>query len=138
MESRTIAKYQKRSLPWLKMKATFHFNAYIRQRDANEDYFSCTSCNSKGMINQMHAGHFYSGGHYPELKFNEDNVNGQCPRCNFFLAGNLIPYRRNLIRKIGIERVEKLDLIVSMARQSGFKWDRFFLIEIIEKYKNLK
>jgi len=53
---------------------------------------------------------------------------------NYFNGGNLLEYRKNLIQKIGIEKVEELDRIA--AKKGPHKWDRFYLIEIIEKYKN--
>jgi len=127
--SALIQKYAKYSIPKLKEKATLKFNEFIRKRD--KDY-TCISCNSK--VEQ--AGHFYSGGHYPALKFNPDNVNGQCVRCNYFLSGNLNEYRKNLIVKIGIEAVEELDSLAAYYKKNGFKWNRFALIQVIELYKN--
>jgi len=73
----------------------------------------------------------------PVVRFNEDNVHLSCRKCNYFLAGNLIPYHIELINRIGEERVIALQDKVSRAKQTGYKWDRFFLIEIIEKYKAL-
>ena len=129
MDSKTIQKYSKYSLPKLKEKATKHFNAFIRRRDAE---CTCISC---GQRKPLQAGHFYSAGHYPVLRFNENNVHGQCMRCNFYLSANLINYRVNLIEKIGREAVEELDEKVKVYNQFGHKWERFTLIEIIEKYK---
>lgn len=131
MDAKTIQKYSKFSVPDLIKKATTAFNSFIRERDK---YSSCISCTSKA----EQAGHFYSGGHHAALKFNEDNVNGQCLRCNYFLSGNLNEYRKSLIKKIGIERVEKLDELAAYYKRVGFKWDRFSLIEIILKYSKHK
>jgi hypothetical protein len=41
--------------------------------------------------------------------FNELNVHAQCEHCNSFLSGNIILYRQNLIKKLGIETVEWLE-----------------------------
>jgi hypothetical protein len=81
------------------------FNAFIRLRDADD---SCVSC---GRIHsgQHHAGHYRSVGSCPELRFCEDNCHKQCAPCNNHLSGNLIPYRVNLIGKIGLDRVEKIE-----------------------------
>lgn len=129
MEAKTIQKYQKFSLLKLKETATKHFNAFIRRRDAEH---TCISC---GERKPLQAGHFYSAGHYSVLRFNEDNVHGQCMRCNYFLSANLIKYRINLIEKIGRERVENLDIAAENSKRISYKWNRFILIEIIEKYK---
>lgn len=112
--------------PQLKEKAQIVFNAWIRNRDKD---LPCISC---GSYNTEHASHFYSCGKHTNLRFNEDNVHLACKKCNYFLHGNLIEYRKNLIKKIGIERVEKLDM---WAKVRTTKQDRFLYIEIIEKYK---
>jgi len=128
MDSNTIKKYSKYSVPKLLKKATLLFNKMIRGRDAGQPCISC------GKYTTLQAGHFYSGGHYSGLKFNPDNVHGQCVRCNMYLSGNLNEYRKNLIKRIGKERVEKLDEISETYKRIGWKWERFGLIEIIEKY----
>jgi hypothetical protein len=133
MDINLIKKYQKKTVPQLLKKATDVFNAYIRKRDEEQ---SCISC---GKYCKLQAGHFYSAGHYSSLRFNEDNVNGQCKRCNYYLSANLNNYRINLEKKIGKERLEKLDQIAAQYKRTRFKWDRFSLIEIIDEYlKNKK
>jgi hypothetical protein len=125
-----IAKYKSTPLPNIKKKAITLFNASIRERDKD---LPCISC---GKYNQLQAGHFYSAGHHELLRFEQDNVHGQCIKCNCDLSGNLIKYREGLIKKIGIERVERLDTLAAMnKRNRGKVNDRFKLIEIIEKYK---
>ena len=78
------------------------------------------------------AGHYYSAGSYPQIEFNEDNVHLQGKSDNYFKSGNQLEYRKNLIKKIGSERVETLDRLSS---QRGFKHDRFTLIDIIVTYQ---
>lgn len=97
----------------------------------------CISCNVTKSTSQLNAGHYYSGGQFPEVRFNENNVNGQCIRCNLHLHGNLIGYKKGLERKLGTTQMTRLDDIVGATKVTGFKWDRFSLIDIIEKYKNL-
>ena len=128
MTANEIQKYNKYTIPQLLKKATKVFNAFIRKRDEDQ---GCISCGSYG---NLQAGHYYSAGHYPILAFNENNCNFQCVRCNMYLSGNLLEYRKNLIKKIGIAEVEKLDQIVARVKRTGYKHDRFKLIEIILKY----
>ncbi|CAB4215321.1 Bacteriophage lambda NinG, partial [uncultured Caudovirales phage] len=78
------------------------------------------------------ASHYYSAGKHNNLRFNEDNVWLSCRRCNYYMSGNLIPYRERLIKKIGLERVEKLD---ELSKVKITKNDRFIYIEILTKYK---
>ena len=126
MNATEISKYEKRSTAWLKKKAQQVFNRWIRERDKDQ---SCISCVGKA----EQAGHFYSSGHFKHMTFNEDNTNGQCVRCNYHLHGNLLTYRANLEKKIGSER---LDILDTLSRQRVVNHsNRFYLIEIIEKYK---
>lgn len=124
-----IEKYSKYSVPELIKKATLKFNKFIRLRDHGKPCISC------GSYTELQAGHFYSGGHYSCLRFNENNVHGQCKRCNYFLSGNLNEYRKNLVKKIGKEGIDELDRIAAQYKRIHHKWDRFTLIEIIEKYR---
>lgn len=81
------------------------FNAWIRARDAGH---ACISC-GRFHQGQLHAGHYRSVGSEPSLRFEPDNVHLQCQPCNTHLSGNLIPYRANLIKKVGLERVEWIE-----------------------------
>jgi hypothetical protein len=96
------AKLKTRS-QWLK-EAQQAFNAWIRARDAGLGCISCGTHDGK-----ENAGHYLSTGARPELRFEPDNVHLQCERCNTSLHGNLIPYRRALIERIGSARVEWLE-----------------------------
>lgn len=81
------------------------FNAFIRQRDMDQPCISC----GRFHTGQYHAGHYKSVGACPELRFDEDNCHKQCSSCNDHLSGNIVNYRPNLITKIGLERVERLE-----------------------------
>ena len=56
-----------------------------------------------------HAGHYRSIGAAAHLRFNEDNVHKQSGEQNVYKSGNIEAYRKNLIKKIGLERVEAPD-----------------------------
>ena len=64
----------------LKDKLVKLFHKFIRERDKDKPCISC------GQYTTLQAGHFYSGGHYSALRFDEDNVHGQCLRCNTLLG----------------------------------------------------
>lgn len=82
----------------------------------------------------MNAGHYYpkEPKQYRSVKFDLDNIHGQCVRCNKYLSANLIPYRANLLVKIGENRLSQLEM---KAKLNNFKYSRDFLIEQIEKLK---
>lgn len=131
LSSAQIKKYQKKTISQLIKIAEKHFNKYIRHRDDQGGYFTCISCGVPKSLGNMNAGHYMSAGHNGIVRFNEDNVNGQCVHCNLHEHGNLIRYRENLVKKIGQQRVEMLESTSRMAH----KWDRFGLIHVIETYK---
>jgi hypothetical protein len=81
------------------------FNQWIRLRDAGKPCIAC----GRHHQGQLHAGHYRSVGSCPELRFEPDNCHLSCQPCNVHLSGNLIPYRANLIKKIGVERVEWIE-----------------------------
>lgn len=81
------------------------FNAFIRERDKNEPCISC----GRHHQGQYHAGHYRSVGSCPELRFCELNVHKQCSACNNHKSGNIVEYRINLVKKIGVEKVEWLE-----------------------------
>ena len=85
-------------------KATEACHKYILKRDERE---GCISCGIR--TGQMTAGHFFTVGSSPELRYHEDNIHKQCGQCNFHKSGNVAVYRVNLEKKIGRDRVENLD-----------------------------
>ncbi len=121
----------KKTLSQLKAIAVTHFHKFIRNRDKDKPCISC------GKYTTLQAGHYHSAGKNPVVRFNEDNVHGQCLSCNYFKSGDLINYTYNLIDRIGKERFDKLKLQVDLSKQIRFKWDKYFLLEIIEKYRTL-
>lgn len=92
----------------------------------------CISC-GKRVIKE--AGHFYAQGSTGVLRYNLNNINGQCYQCNHFLHGNLLEYRINLVKKIGPEEVEYLELMRHVTK----KWTReeleAILVDIEQKTK---
>lgn len=89
---------------WVK-EAQAEVNRYIRLRDKGKP---CISCGRPWKEN-FQAGHYVPAGRSSLLRFSEDNIHGQCPQCNMYESGNLIPYRQALVSKIGLERVEALE-----------------------------
>lgn len=105
------------------------FNLYIRLRDKN---LNCISCN-KPTNKKENASHYIASGKSKFLTFNEDNVHKSCEYCNTHLHGNLLEYRINLIKKIGLKKVEYLE----ENRHKTKKYSRSELLDITEKYKKL-
>lgn len=131
IEAKTIQRYKAKKLGKLIEEAQKLVNAYVRQRDQINEQgdFRCISCNQIKPKSQCNAGHFFSRGNFASVRFDLDNIHSQCIRCNMHLHGNLIPYRENLLKKIGLKKFEELE---RLAYLKGFKHDRITIIEIIE------
>jgi hypothetical protein len=80
------------------------FNKFIRMRDKGKPCISC----GRALGTKYDAGHYFSVGSYPNLRFDEDNVHGQCVTCNQHLHGNLIEYGERLPDRIGRDAYESL------------------------------
>ena len=101
-------------------------NRYVRLRDKG---LPCISCGMEYGC-QWHAGHYRETFRFPELRFHLDNINKQCSQCNRQLHGNLVEYRKGLVKRIGLERVEALE---NWPRPRA-KWSHDDLWEIRETF----
>ena len=117
-----------RTKPQLVKIAQVSFNKYIRERDLLKPCISCGKPPSTES-NQTDAGHFRSVGSAPHMRFVEDNVHGQCKHCNQYLAGNILAYRKGLIERIGLTRVEQIE-----SDQTVRKYTKEGLQEIARHY----
>ena len=81
------------------------FNAWVRERDA---LLPCVSC-GRYHQGQWHAGHYRTVAGSPELRFEPLNVWKQCAPCNNHKSGDIVNYRLELVRRIGVEQVAWLE-----------------------------
>lgn len=108
--NKSIRKVNKAKLEGIKTKSVHLkelqviFNSFIRERDKGQPCISC----QKLITGKVDAGHFYSVGAYPNLRFNEDNCHSQCINCNQHNHGSIAEYSLNLPNRIGIERYNEL------------------------------
>lgn len=105
------------------------FNSYIRKRDEHK---GCISCGQILSNKKFDAGHYFSCGGYPNVRFDEDNVHGQCVYCNQHNHGNIHAYSERLPQRIGIENYE--DLKIRAKREVG----KLTIEEIKEKINEYK
>lgn len=122
-----------KSLSYLLINTRTVCHNYIRKRDKGKP---CISCGAKWRPN-FQAGHFYKAELYSTLKFHEDNIHGQCPKCNIREEGNLSPYSVNLPERIGKDAFDSLNALAAKEKQTNHKWDKEELNKIREKYKKL-
>lgn len=115
-----------KSIPSLLKEAQKVFNAWVRRRDQD---FLCISCGKHH--DKYDAGHYVPQGSSSFLRFHPDNVSKEGSSCNAFDKFHLVGYRKRLIEKIGLEKVEWLE----DNRHHVKRWSRSELEEIILKYK---
>jgi hypothetical protein len=97
-------------------EARIPFQKYIRLRDANKPCISCGTTTSE----IWDAGHYFKAELYTGLIFNENNVHKQCRKCNTYLGGNEIGYRKGLIDRFGEKFVLDLESIANENRSKKF------------------
>lgn len=103
-ERQQKADFRKADVKWLKAKAEYYCNKYIRLRD---ELCGCISCGTRADI-KYDAGHFIPAGRCIPLRFDERNIHKQCTRCNTYMSGNLTAYEGALRIKLGDEVVDWL------------------------------
>jgi hypothetical protein len=115
------------SIPELIEKAQKLVNAFVRNRDRAKGCITCLT----GQVTD--AGHFIPIGTNSALRFEEDNIHGQCEKCNRLEVGKYKEFRQALIIKLGIEKVEELETAPRFC-----KWSRTQLENIIFHYSENK
>jgi len=115
------------------------FSEFIRLRDADENgYVRCITCGFSYHWRGVDAGHYWPQGSCKFLKFCEENVAGQCKRCNKWGQGEQVKFREALVKKYGEEKVQWLD--DSRNFKGGFTREGYVIRirEYKEKVRKLK
>ncbi len=107
------------------------FSEYIRRRDANKDgYIRCISCGKLVHWKQSDCGHYINRKHNA-TRYDEQNCNAQCRKCNRFDEGNIQGYRRGLIKKIGLKATDLLEI----KKHNKCKMGQFEINLLAEEYR---
>lgn len=103
-------KPSRRGKPNLVKKLDRVYSLYIRLRDAMPSgYVRCISCGKIKSFEDVDCGHFHSRTHM-STRYDEENTWAECKFCNRFSADHLIGYQANLIKKIGQQRFDFLNV----------------------------
>lgn len=122
-------KEQLKTLSKYEAEAKQSFQKYVRLRDAKLPCISCGNANPKDWC----GSHYFSAGMYSGLMFDERNCHGACNTyCNKMLSGNLLEYRKGLIKRYGIEYVDKLESESDAKR--NYKYTKYELVAKKLKY----
>ena len=107
------------------------FSLYIRLRYASKDgIVKCFTCDKTAHYKKMHAGHFMSRKHHA-TRWNEDNVQVQCPKCNLFGQGEQYAFGKLLDIRIAEGKAEELQEL----SRTTVKYMRFEYEDMIKFYK---
>jgi 5-methylcytosine-specific restriction endonuclease McrA len=111
------------------------FSEYIRLRDCNSGLLPrigfCISCGVAVIYETCDAGHFISR-NKTATRWNEQNVNAQCRKCNRFESGRQFEQSKGIDKKYGKGTAERL-LIISKALKS--KLTHADIEELVKYYK---
>lgn len=111
------------------------FCAYIRMRDADsEGMVKCISSQRPLHWSHADAGHFIPRSVAPALIFHPDNVHAQSKIDNWH-EGNRLEYRKNLVSKIGLKKVEEMEILQHQKSGLGIFEYRLLLLQYIEKFE---
>ena len=126
MAKKTISKLKKELDKW--------FSLYIRLRSANEyGMVQCFTCGVvRGYKDGMQNGHFQSRKHMA-TRFDEENCQVQCIKCNIFDSGQQYLFSLRLDEKYGEGRAEELQYLA----RTTLKISRVEYEEKISYYKSL-
>jgi len=110
------------------------FSKYIRIRDSNTmGYVSCCTCGRYMFWKDSQCGHYMTRDK-KQTRFNEQNCNTQCPKCNDKRYGNGEQAIHGLYinKKYGPGTAEKL---IHLSRVKGFKQTKIYLKTISDEYR---
>ena len=128
---------KQKTLGKLKSEVWDIFSEYIRKRDCLKttgdiNWGKCITCESLRSCKDGDAGHFISG-RMNSILFEETCVHFQCRRCNRFLGGEPLKYRRAIVRLYG----EGYDIKLEEQSMESKKFSREELLEKKKHYQQL-
>jgi hypothetical protein len=105
-------------------------NKVARLRDTLAGH-GCISCGARPQQKfggTVDAGHYRSVGSAPHMRFFLPNISAQCTRCNRDLGGCAVDYRKGLVERIGIDRVEQIE---------SMQWTAKWSVEYLQRLKKV-
>jgi hypothetical protein len=105
-------------------------NKVARLRDilAGRGCISCGARPDARFGGAMDAGHFRSVGSAAHMRYFLPNISAQCKKCNRDLGGSHTNYRKGLIERIGINRVEEIE---------SMQWTAKWSVEYLQRLKKV-
>ena len=124
---------KKKTINKLKKELDKWFSLYIRLREASDTGAAvCFTCKKMAHFSTLQNGHFQSR-RFMATRFDEENCQVQCIKCNIFDSGQQYRFAKNLDIKYGEGTAEELEHIA----RSIVKISRVDYEEKITYYKSL-
>ena len=122
-----------KSISKLKKELDKWFSLYIRLREATDEGIAqCFTCGKIDYYKKLQCGHFQSRRHHA-TRWNEQNCQVQCVKCNMFGQGEQWKFGLNINAKYGVGTADEIKMLSS----STIKITRSEYEENIRYYKTL-
>ena len=126
LELKFSKKGRRSSLKKYKNKLDRIFSKFIRLRDSKNGIGRCITCGKLINWTKAHCGHFMPRTRLA-TRFNEQNCNLQCPRCNTFSEGEHYIYGKMLNQKYGLGTADKLYVASKVVvKFTQFDYEKMF------------
>lgn len=113
------------------------FSRFVRMRASDESGFAeCFTCGKTARWKEMDAGHFMGRSAY-STRWDEQNVQIQCKRCNIFRHGEQYKFSLALDRQYGEGTSETLFRLSKQTRKFGTADLRLLIKEYKAKVEDL-
>ena len=122
----------KKSISKLKKELDKWFSLYIRLRNAENGITECFTCGKVDHFKKLQCGHFQSRRH-TATRWNEQNCQVQCVKCNMFNQGMQWRFGNNLDSKYGKGTSQDLFILAHKT----VKMTRADYVQEIDYYKSL-
>lgn len=131
-------KIPRKSMPKLIASLDRIFSVYIRLRDADKNGMCrCITCGNTLHWMESDAGHFIPRDR-KATRWEEKNVNAQCPRCNRFRSGEQYEHGLAIDRKYGKGTAEILKREGTMRSKVSAGWLEYQIELYRKEVKKLK
>jgi len=127
------------SVTKLKKKLDVVFSRYVRTRDLDDNgRATCFTCGVQKPWKELHAGHFQSRSKLA-TRFDEVNVQVQCPRCNLWNQGEQYQFALNLDEHYGAGTAQRIVAASNGTRRiSAGEYQQLIAHYEAETQKNLE
>lgn len=126
---------KKKSIRQLDKELRALIQKLVRLKASKNGKCKCVTCGKIDSYKRMQGGHFLKSETYPKARFEEWNINVQCPKCNMWDEGNRIEYFLYMEKKHGRK---KLDSLIEESKGSIKRprdWYEDKILEYKEKVK---